>query len=372
MNHHFHPLKNVFVVLALFTLGCGQDIGPNTPTKKPLQKTPPSHETQATLMQVVQTYEAVGTIRPETETLIEAQVTAKIQKIPVAPGNTVTKGEILIILDNRHLVSRLDQAKASHHGAVAAQKQAHQTLMATKAGFKKAKSAYDRIRGFHAASAATEQQLEEAEATFLTAEAEVLRAKEALSAAKSQIRQTKEVVKEARIALGYAKLKAPESGEVLKKMAEAGDLALPGKPLLVLRTSRRLILEAYVREGLIGTIKLGDRLNVVLTTLSKSVMAEIKEIVPYADPKTRTFLVKATLPFVEGLFPGMYGKLLVPVETTQVVTLPQKAITRVGQLELVHVKVNETWQQRYVQTGDRLGDRVEVLTGLKPGEKVGY
>jgi RND family efflux transporter MFP subunit len=332
----------------------------------------PKHTVEATLTPVVQTYEAVGTIRPETETIIEAQVTAQIREIAVAPGTSVTKGDLLIRLDSRQLSSRLDQAREGENAAVAAKKQARQAQVAAQAGFEQAKAAYERTQKYHAAEAATAQQLEEARAGYLTAEAGVSRATQALAAAESGIRQAREVVKEAEIALGYAELQAPETGEVLKKMAEPGDLAHPGKPLMVLRTSRRLILEAYVREGLIGTVRPGDTLTVELKTLERDVQAEVKEIVPYADPKTRTFLVKATLPFVEGLYPGMYGKLRVPLDTVDVITLPADAVKRVGQLELVLVKDPEGWKRRYIRTGDRIGDDVEVLSGLKAGETVGF
>jgi len=370
-KNHPHPLWVVAIAMLIAT-GCGSDIGPDTPVVKPGDTAAPQAQTRATLTPVVQTYEAVGTIRPETETIIEAQVTAQIREIAVAPGTSVTKGDLLIRLDNRQFSSRLDQAREGEHAAVAAKKQAQQALLAAKAGFDQANAAFERTQKYHAAAAATDQQLEESRAGFLTAEAGVIRSEQALAAAESGVRQAREVVKEAQIALGYTDLKAPETGEVLKKMAEPGDLALPGKPLMVLRTSRRLILEAYVREGLIDTVRPGDTLDVELKTIGQTVTAEVKEIVPYADPQTRTFLVKATLPFVEGLYPGMYGKLLVPLATVDVITLPAQAVKRVGQLELVQVKDKEGWQRRYIRTGNRIGNDVEVLSGLKAGETVGF
>jgi len=356
--------------LALLLLTeCGSGEPPAThPDTGPL----PTHQARATLTPVTQTYEAVGTIRPETETVIEAQVTAQIREITVTPGTSVTKGDLLIRLDSRQLSSRLDQARETRTAAVAAKKEAHQSLLAARAEFDQARAAFERTQSYHAAEAATDQQLEEARAHHLTAEAGVSRAEQSLAAAESGIRHADEVVKEAKIALGYAELTAPETGEVLKKMAEPGDLALPGKPLMILRTSRRLILEAYVREGLIGTVRPGDALFVVLKTLGRTVQAEVKEIVPYADPKTRTFLVRATLPIVDGLYPGMYGKLRVPLSTVEVITLPEKAIQRVGQLELVRVKTPEGWQRRYIRIGNKIGDDVEILSGLKAGEIVGF
>ncbi len=65
---------------------------------------------------------------------------------------------------------------------------------------------------------------------------------------------------------------------------------------------------------------------------------DVEEIIPYADPQTRTFLVKAALPFINGLYPGMFGKLRIPVLTEKVVVIPANALRKVGQLELVRAQ----------------------------------
>ena len=164
---------------------------------------------------------------------------------------------------------------------------------------------------------------------------------------------------------------APETGEVLKRLVEPGDLALPGKPLLVLQTAGAYRLEAHVREGLISRVRLGMKLPATITTLQKEVQTEVEEIIPYADPQTRTFLVKAALPPIGGLYPGMFGKLRIPVLTEKVVIIPENALKKVGQLELVTVKEGDRWDRRYVKTGRRIGQHIEVLSGLNGDETIG-
>jgi multidrug efflux pump subunit AcrA (membrane-fusion protein) len=148
-------------------------------------------------------------------------------------------------------------------------------------------------------------------------------------------------------------------------------MALPGKLLMVLQTSGFLRLEAYVREGLIKLVTPGSHLSVKIETLGKTTEAEVEEIVPYADPQTRTFLVKAALPHMAGIYPGMYGKLLIPVREQPTVLIPQKAVHQVGQLELVKVKVDTGWQTRFVKTGRTIGNQVEILSGLSGSETLG-
>ncbi|HSO18267.1 MAG TPA: efflux RND transporter periplasmic adaptor subunit, partial [Desulfosarcina sp.] len=222
------------------------------------------------------------------------------------------------------------------------------------------------------AQAATAQDLEAAEAGFRQSEAGVKRAEEALAAAEAGILQARAVVKESAISLEYTRILAPEAGVVLERFVEPGDLALPGKPLVALRTSGALRLEAYVREGLIGRVSPGESLDVDIETLDRVVGATVEEIVPYADPDSRTFLVKAAMPPVDGLYPGMFGKLLIPVGQLRIVTIPWEAVQRVGQLELVQVKGQDGWRMRYVKTGARSNGDVEILSGLDGGETIGW
>ena len=317
-----------------------------------------------------ETYEAVGTVRPRTEARIEAQVTAQVVDVKVGPGDSVTKDQVLVSLDSRQLQSRLDQARQGLKSASAGKRQARQAVAASEAAFEQARSEYRRVQTYYKQQAATQQQLEAARAAYLRAEAELQRARDGLEGSEASIQQAQEVVREAEIALGYTQLKAPEAGEVLKKLVESGDLAVPGKPLIILQTTGYLRLEAYVREGLIREVPVGATLPVEITTLDKTVEATVEEIIPYADPQTRTFLVKATLPETTGLYPGMFGKLLIPVREIQVVSIDRSAVRQVGQLELVQVKDGDGWATRFIKTGKKLGDRVEVLSGLSGGETV--
>lgn len=304
---------------------------------------PPARIVQAARKTVTEWYEAVGTIRPRVESRISAQVTAQVLAVNVTPGTRVQKDQVLITLDSRQFASRLDAAK--------------QTAVAARAELTRAQSEYDRIKKYLAAEAATAQEME--------------RAQESLTRARAGLRRAEEQVREARTALGYTTLRAPQDGEVLQRLVEPGDLALPGKALLVLQTEGALRLESRVREGLIRKVSPGHTLPVVVDALELRTEALVEEIVPYADPRSRTFLVKAALPDTTALFPGMYGKMLIPVTENQVVMIPRRAVRRIGQLELVDVQTGDRWQRRLIQTGQSMDDQVEVLSGLEGHETIG-
>ncbi len=354
----------------------------------PSQQSPEAlgREAAATSRDIVEWYEAVGTIRPKTETTVESQVQAKILEVKVRPGQTVEKGDLLVVLDDRELAARAERADQAVASARASRNQAREAIASAKAAFDNVQADHQRIKTLFASRTVTAQEMDRSEAEFLRAQSALEQARDGFEAAEGQVAQAEKALEEARIASGHARIQAQAAGEVVKRLAEPGDLALPGKPLLVLHTGRALRLEALVREGLISRVKLGDTFPVRVTALavpgaapglaggpdadgSGGLSATVEEIVPSADPLTRTFLVKAALPETPGLYPGMFGRLFIPLGTRQAVVVPRNAVRRVGQLEMVTVKDGETTRSSAVKTGQALdGGYVEILSGLAGGE----
>ncbi|MBI9090529.1 MAG: efflux RND transporter periplasmic adaptor subunit [Desulfobacterium sp.] len=320
---------------------------------------------------VMETWPAVGTVRPRSETKIQAQIQAQVKAVHVRAGDPVNPGDLLVTLDNRRPLSTLDRAKQGLQAATAARQKALQGIESAKAAHTEARLNFQRIKGYLSANAATRQELEMAESNFIQATAGLSMAKEALSQTDSGIKQAKEVVKQAQVGLGFTRITAPVQGEVIQRLVEPGDLALPGKPLVMLRTQTGFRIEAHVREGLVSRVSPGTRLRAEIPTLGTFCQAVVEEIIPYADPETRTFLVKAAIDPLKGLYPGMYAKLMIPESSKQVVLIPRSCVIRTGQLELVRVQTDHGWERRYVTTGKEKKDQIEVLSGVAPGEVLG-
>lgn len=298
----------------------------------------PTAQAIATVWPQVQ--EAVGTVRPRTETRVEAQVAGRVLKVMSRPGEEVKEGQLLVVLDDKEYRARLEQAR--------------QGQSAARAALDLAQREYGRLSRLLKTGAAPKRDVD--------------RAKEALQQAQAAQGRSLKQVEEAQISLSYTQVKAPEHGQVVKRFIEAGDLALPGRPLVVLQTGGALRLEALVREGLIQKVRMGQEMAVEIPALGRGIQGKVEEIVPTADPATRTFLVKAILPDTEGLYSGMFGRLLIPVGREKVVLAPANAIRRVGQLEMVLIRQKDGWKQVYVTTGRRQGAMVEILSGLNGGE----
>jgi len=98
--------------------------------------------------------------------------------------------------------------------------------------------------------------------------------------------------------------------------------------------------------------------------------ALISEIAPSADPNSRTFLVKLDLPAHPGLRSGQFGRMAIPLAEVNALRIPASAVVARGQLELVFVVTNRQAQLRLVKTGKRIGQQVEIVSGLSPGESI--
>lgn len=318
-----------------------------------------------------ETYEAVGTVRPRTETKIEAQVTGKILSVYVKPGDFVKKGAKLIRLENNEFKTRHERAEQGLLSAEANREQANRMIDSADARFKKAESQFNRVKKLFKDNVLSTRELEQAEADFLQAEAELKQFKQGLGGAEASVKQARKLVEEAQISLNYTDIRATEDAEIARKLVEPGDLAVPGRTLLILQTAGNMRLEAFIREGLINRIRPGQEMTVNINAINRQVKGFVEEIVPSADPKTRSFLVKVGLPFMQDLYPGMFGRLLVEAGTKQAIFIPVNAVIKVGQLEAVMVKVEDSWKKYYIKTGKHINGMVEIISGLGGGEIIG-
>jgi RND family efflux transporter MFP subunit len=258
-------------------------------------------------------------VRAKLRATLEARLSGRIEKMPVVLGEKVQKGQLIARLDAGEIAARLEQAEAS--------------LEQTERDWKRV-------------SALFEQQ-------------SVTRAE--YDAAQSRQRIAKGAVAEAKAMMGYLEIVAPFDGVVTKKWADVGDLAAPGKPLLDIEDPAALQMEADVPEAIASHIKRDSRLGVRVDAVSGEFEGVISEIAPAADAVSRTFRVKLGLPQTAGLMPGQFARLAVPIgELT--------AVVQRGQLEIVFAVVNQHAQLHLVKTGKRVGDEIEILSGLE-GDK---
>jgi multidrug efflux pump subunit AcrA (membrane-fusion protein) len=158
---------------------------------------------------------------------------------------------------------------------------------------------------------------------------------------------------------------------VVERFAEPGDLASPGRPLMSIYDPNVLRIEAPVREDLGAILKIGDPLTVKVDALDITVEGKVDEIVPQAEAATRSFLVKVGIPKQEGLYTGMFGRIIIPTDVREFYCISEAAVENVGQLEFAYVKKGKHLERRLIRTGER-GEqgKKELLSGLDIGEEV--
>jgi RND family efflux transporter MFP subunit len=118
-------------------------------------------------------------------------------------------------------------------------------------------------------------------------------------------------------------------------------------------------------------IRQGDKVKVNIDSLNKSISGHVSQIIPSANPSSRSFMIKVALPRVNGLMPGMFGRLELPRSNRRGIVIPVSTLIRRGQLEGIYV-VNPQNQAtlRWVKTGKVQGDRVEITSGLVKGDRL--
>ena len=269
--------------------------------------------------------EVVGTVRSKQRAVVEAKVSGRVLEYTATPGAMVKAGDLLARLDVQEIQAKVDQARAM---------------------LDQAKRDFDRQKQLIASNATTRQEFDAADA---------------------RVKIGTGAVSEAETMMSYAQVTAPFDGVVTRKLADVGDLAMPGKPLLEIEAPTSLRFEADLPEAILDRVKLGEKMPV---RLAKVIEGTVSEISPVADHVSRTFNVKLDLPPTEGLRTGQFGRVSVPVAEVKLLLVPQSAVLKRGQMELVFVAKDGKAALRLVKTGKVLEERVEVLSGLEEGEQI--
>jgi RND family efflux transporter MFP subunit len=285
---------------------------------------------------------AVGTVRAVHETTIGSKLLARVMEVNLKAGQKVRTGDVLVRLGDTDLKAKLQQARA-----------ALASIEAVRAQAAVEEKRYAQLRQSKAVSG---QEYEKVATALQSAEADSL--------------QAQATVNEVQATLDWATIRSPIDGTVIDKKVDVGDMVTPGQMLVTLFDPKRMQLVASVRESLAHQLKEGQNIGVQIERLSKQCSGTISEIVPEAQSNSRTFQVKVTGPCPPGIYSGMFGRILIPLDDEEVLVIPGRAVQHVGQLQLVNVLEDGRVTRRSIRTGRRLGGNVEVLSGLQEGEQV--
>ncbi len=309
-----------------------------------------------------------GTIRATTTTTLSSRVMAYVQDVRVRAGDRVAAGQVVALVDPRELESGLAGAKAAQREAESGLTEADNGIASAQAQLTLARVTFERMKALFEKKSVSHQEFDEAQARLRTAEAAVAMAEARRAQLDDRIAQARQGVATASLMRGYAEIRAPFAGLVTERMAEPGQLATPGAPLVTIEREGAYRLEAPVEESMIGQVWTGQTVQVVLG--DKTVDGQVTEIVPAVDAASRAFLVKASIRGGTAVRSGMFGRLRLEREMRQTITVPVGSVAERGALASVLTVERGVARQRIVTLGERRGDAVEVLSGLAEGEPV--
>ena len=282
-----------------------------------------------------------GTVFARNRAEITTRMMARVTALNADVGTRIRRGQILVQLGTEDIATSRAKAEAAVGAAEASRDEAarHATRMDTLL----AQDVVPQVQRdqAHLQLTQAESQLTLASATLLEVETEG----------------------------SYASIRAPFAGEVVARFIDVGDVAAPGMPLLVVDEAgpreARLAISAVVAQSLeVGTA-------VPVTAQGGwSTEAPVHAVAGGADPMSKTVEVRVTLP--PDWPTGVSVTALVPTGSTQAVTIPVEAVVRRGQLTGVQVLTAQGAALRWIRLGRTLsgGERVEVLSGLNPGDQI--
>lgn len=283
---------------------------------------------------------APGVLVAENQVQVASRLMGYIRVIDVVEGQNVKAGQRLFSVDPSDVQGQADQARAG--------------LQQAEDAYADARLEHERYAALFKEEAVTRQQLEKMKLQADLAAARVAQAKAGLSTANNQLR--------------YATVVSPIAGVVTQKLANAGDLAAPGKPVLVVENSGQLMVDTHVPEAVLAGLKPGQSVEVEID--AQRVKASVARLSPAADPASHLFLVKLKVP-AGSYRSGQFVRVLFTLGEREALRVPATAVVmRAGISGVFVVDAAGIARFRMVKAGENRDGQVEILSGLTASERV--
>ncbi|MGB4222357.1 MAG: efflux RND transporter periplasmic adaptor subunit [Syntrophorhabdus sp.] len=289
--------------------------------------------------------ESIGTLNPFEEVTVSAEIEGVIRSVKVEEGSQVSKGMLLAAIDDSDYSLEVKRADAVF-------KQAEATLENTRLEFKRKDVLYKE-------ELVTKQQYDDVTTRLSLAEAEVERAKASLSLA--------------RLKLSKTKITSPLACVIKEKRVSAGDFVRNGTPLFIIIQPNPLKLRFTVPEKDVGRLRVNQEVMLRVDGFAEAEFkGRVNIVFPNVEEKTRTLQVEALVPNNNGLLkPGLFAKvILYTAGERDTIVVPVTALLYEGEKVRVFVTEGDRAKERVVKLGSKYGEFMEIIEGVKTGEKV--
>jgi cobalt-zinc-cadmium efflux system membrane fusion protein len=288
------------------------------------------------------------TVNEDSYSQVGAPLAARIVKISAGPGQHVTKGQQLAVLQS----TEIGKARSENITAQAKLQLTQQTLERKR-----------RLAGEHIVA---QRDVQEAEAAVASAEADVRASRSTLQALDAADNNADS---------SQLSLRAPISGMVIERTALMGQLAEPAQPLFKIADLSNVWLSVHAFERDAVRLQTGKTAKVTLPALpGRTFQAKITLIGKQVDTASRTIPVRIAIANGSGVLrPGMSATAWVPLgeSSQQIITVPAASVQRIENQWYVFIpKSSDTFELRRVGRSRDLEGEIEIVSGLKSGETV--
>jgi RND family efflux transporter MFP subunit len=324
-----------------------------------------------------------GAFKPFQDVDVHAKVAGYIKKIYVDVGSRVKEGQTLAVLE-------VPELQAELAGADAAVRRSKEEIVRSQGDVERAKSAhvaihamYDRLSqaAQQKEGLVAQQEVDDAQAKDLEAEAQVSITQAALNAAEQALEVAQATQKQYAALTDYTRITAPYDGVVTIRYADTGSLIAAGtststqsEPVVRLAQISVLRLVLPIPESIAATIRLGDPVKVHVQALNQDSVGKVTRFADSLNPETRTMHTEIDFQNSDGkLLPGMYVVATVPqVDKKNVLTVPLEAVDMKGndQGTVLLVNPQNILEERKVSLGLEGSTRIEVTAGVNEGDRV--
>jgi multidrug efflux pump subunit AcrA (membrane-fusion protein) len=332
---------------------------------------------------VRRTLEVVGTLAAEDQVTVSSEVDGVVRRIRADLGDRVASGQPLVELDREKLQYSLDQQRAAYarsltrYGASRPEQlpriEDTPDVRRASAELAQAKQALARATELHKRQLIAQQLLDDADTALRLKTAAYDTALQEAKNLRTDIDASSAAMKLAERHLQDASIRAPFDGYVQQRMVSLGELVKAQMPVMTVVRVDPLKLRSEIPERMAPWVKVGQPLTLSVDAFpDKQFAATVSRISPGVNTQTRTFSFEALAPNAEALLkPGTFAR--VRLETSlveQVMTIPYAAMQyRYGVYRAFAVE-GDRLEARELKTGDRIGDRMEILDGLTKADRV--
>ena len=314
---------------------------------------------------------ASGYVVAQRKAAVASKITGRLVSLYVSEGSRVKKGQVIARLENEDAESAREQAKASLSVANANLEQA-------RAELKDATLTYNRNKRLISNGAISHVEYENSEIRYN-------RAKAVVDSAEATIRVNSAALRSATVAENYAIIRSPFDAVVLTKNADIGDIVTPlgaaanaKAAVVTIADMTSLEVEADVSESNLSLIKSGQPCQIQLDALPESRFnGVVKTIVPTADRSKASIMVKVAFNDNDPrILPEMSAKVaflsrpIKPEEMKPRTALDRNAVINRSNKNVAFLVKEDEVVETTVSVGEQFGDMIEVLSGLKSGDKV--